>query len=40
MRDEQGSLPLKKPWPQTAWLTLTALVVVSGVLGFLVLPRY
>jgi cytochrome c553 len=40
MRDGQGSLQLKNPWPRTAWVTLTALVFVSGVLGFLVLPHY
>jgi cytochrome c553 len=40
MRDDQGSLQVKNPWPRIGWLTLSGLVFVSGVLGFLVLPRY
>jgi cytochrome c553 len=35
-----GSVKLDDRWPRIGWLILSALVVVSVVLGFLVLPRY
>ena len=40
MNRDQGSFKLDNPWPRIGWLSVGALVVVSVVLGFVVLPRY
>lgn len=40
MGRDQGSFKRDNPWPRIGWLSLGALVVVSAVLGFFVLPRY
>jgi cytochrome c553 len=40
MARDQGPFRLANPWPWIGWLTMTALLGVSFVLGFLVLNRY
>ena len=40
MGGDQGPLKLENPWPRLGWWSAAALVTVSVVLGFVVLPRY
>ena len=40
MGRDQGPLKLDNPWPRLGWWSAAAIVAVSLVLGFVVLPRY
>jgi cytochrome c553 len=40
MARDQGAFKLDNPWPRIGWASLSGLIVISAVLGFVVLSRY
>ena len=40
MARDQGAFKVDNPWPRIGWASLSGLIVISAVLGFVVLSRY